>query len=67
MIENSGQCTAMRTLVTGDFSEDQVKSLFEDQLIEVDTSAEAMEKAAFSGLYRGSPFSLEAGYLPGIL
>jgi len=63
MIENSGQCTAMRTLVTNDdLGKDEVESLFNKEYLPIDTSADALKGKAFAGIFKGSPFHLEAGY-----
>lgn len=52
----------MRTLVTADgFGEDDVKSLFKGDVVEIGSASEAMKAHAFSGLFRGSPFEVEAG------
>jgi len=63
MIENSGQCTAMRALICGESSsEDEIKEMFTKHALEVDTAKDSLKMGAFSGLFRDQPFSVEAGY-----
>ncbi len=63
-IENSGQCTAMRHLVTdsGLRSED-LKRIFEKVKV-TDSSAESLQKGAFDGLFRqwAAGFHASKGY-----
>eukprot|EP00933_Yihiella_yeosuensis_P052039 TRINITY_DN5001_c0_g2_i5.p1 TRINITY_DN5001_c0_g2~~TRINITY_DN5001_c0_g2_i5.p1 ORF type:complete len:776 (+),score=105.19 TRINITY_DN5001_c0_g2_i5:132-2330(+) len=62
-IENSGQCTAMRHLVTDRCSEEDLKRIFRD-VEAVDASVDSLRKGAFDGLFRGwaKDFRAAPGY-----
>jgi len=63
MIENSGQCTAMRHLALGQGTNlDEVSAFFESQACYTDTSLESLKEGKFSSLFKGQPFSLEDSY-----
>eukprot|EP00440_Ansanella_granifera_P056788 gb/GFBE01061552.1/.p1 GENE.gb/GFBE01061552.1/~~gb/GFBE01061552.1/.p1 ORF type:complete len:740 (+),score=157.98 gb/GFBE01061552.1/:1-2220(+) len=63
LIENSGQCTAMRHLVTEECSPEEVKSIFKD-VRAVESSADSLRQGAFDGLFRkwAESFKAEPGY-----
>merc|ERR1719411_2394185 len=47
MIENSGQCTAMRTLVTNDnLDKSDIENLFSSEFLPIDTASDAMKAHA---------------------
>jgi hypothetical protein len=54
MIENSGQCTAMRHLVVSDCEDDLVPQMFTGKDVEVITCpSDSLSKSGFAGLYKG--------------
>jgi len=62
MIENSGQCTAMRHLVVPDCENDVVPKMFTDKNVDViQCPSESLQGSAFSGLYKnwGDAFSTD--------
>jgi len=62
-IENSGQCTAMRHLVTDSMTKEDLKRIFQDVQV-TDSSAESLRKGAFDGLFRqwAEGFQVKDGY-----
>ena len=62
-IENSGQCTAMRHLVTESLTEEDLKRIFKD-VQATDSSAESLRQGAFDGLFRewAKEFQAKDGY-----
>lgn len=62
-IENSGQCTAMRHLVTDSIDPADLKRIFE-QVQVTDSSAESLKRGAFDGLFRewAAGFKAKDGY-----
>lgn len=62
-IENSGQCTAMRHLVTESIQAEDLKRIF-GQVAVTDSSAESLRKGAFDALFRqwAAGFQAKDGY-----
>ena len=62
-IENSGQCTAMRHLVTDSIKPEDLKRIF-GQVKVTDSSAESLRQGAFDGLFRqwAAGFQAKDGY-----
>ena len=62
-IENSGQCTAMRHLVTDACGDKELRNLFE-ACEETENATESLRKGAFDGLFKGwkESFRVEKGY-----
>lgn len=62
-IENSGQCTAMRHLVTESIQPEDLKRIF-GQVAVTDSSAESLRKGAFDALFRqwAAGFQAKDGY-----
>jgi len=62
-IENSGQCTAMRHLVTDTCATEDVKRIFES-VQAVESSAESLRQGAFDGLFKdwAKSFKVASGY-----
>lgn len=61
MIENSGQCTALRHACIGNASQGDLAQVFESAPI-LASSQEALEKGEFAGVLKASPFQLLDGY-----
>ena len=64
MIENSGQCTALRHACIGGASEEDMEAMFNDAPV-VTTPQDALRNGAFAGIYDGdysAPFDLAEGY-----
>eukprot|EP00930_Biecheleria_cincta_P027468 TRINITY_DN19297_c0_g3_i1.p1 TRINITY_DN19297_c0_g3~~TRINITY_DN19297_c0_g3_i1.p1 ORF type:complete len:745 (-),score=116.88 TRINITY_DN19297_c0_g3_i1:91-2283(-) len=63
LIENSGQCTAMRHLVTNACAPNDLKRIFEG-VQAVDSSADSLRQGAFDGLFKkwAASFQAASGY-----
>ena len=65
MIENSGQCTAMRHLVLDktdtDDLENRVKTAYQKYVKNINSSKESIEAAAFAGIFKHAPFEVTEG------
>ena len=65
LIENSGQCTALRHVVMPAASSDTVETIFRsDKMLEVEEPKDSLEKAEFAGQFRewGGTFPEVSGY-----
>jgi len=63
LIENSGQCTAMRALISGsEISQQQVENLFSREAVQIDRAQDSIETSGFAGLFKDQPFEVEKGY-----
>ena len=65
LIENSGQCTALRHVVMPAATSDTVESIFRsDKMLEVEEPKDSLEKAEFAGQFRewGGSFPEVSGY-----
>jgi len=63
MIENKGQCTAMRHFVLPECTEDMVDKIFAPTPV-INHVIESLEAKGFAGLYSGNKYEQEAGYKP---
>jgi len=61
MIENKGQCTAMRHFVLPDCTEGIVDDIFRPTPV-VNNALEALEGGHFAGLYAGEKYEQKSGY-----
>jgi len=63
LIENSGQCTAMRALVSGtDISQQSVEDLFTREAVKIEKAQDSIEVGGFAGLFKDQKFTVEEGY-----
>lgn len=63
LIENSGQCTAMRALISGDdISHKAVEELFSREAVQIEKAQDSIEVGGFAGLFKDQTFTTEDGY-----